>query len=358
MDRSPSSDYIPTFSDQRPTPIDAGSKVVILDSALENAVPGGPESQAGYCEWAHNNAIERSQLTLLVSQMADVKHGDDCGIAESYEDRPPATAAGVPTPFTADLRMLGSIIITAEELLAYFPKHLISEPIVRRLHGNGWEAEDICAAVNYFRNWTKDDALLKDKFVALIWDLERRNQSHNGSSTSHDDFYPLVWDFTVKPLTKNYCHRKLTNNLLTDLVNGLVARLHPTDKGAGMLTRCIVYAEKHPQLGLRLSDVQHIIQEQNFQDIVTDENANIDFEALDRHHNILHMREYRYPLGNAPQMADAERDSYIVSPRKVAVKEAIRTHSNPGLEMSNPRPARRNTSGSSTTSVSRRWAPY
>jgi hypothetical protein len=52
-------------------------------------------------------------------------------------------------PFTVDLRFLGDIEVSAEELLMFFPDHLKWNDMIFRLAQNGWMPTDIARYINF-----------------------------------------------------------------------------------------------------------------------------------------------------------------------------------------------------------------
>lgn len=207
-----------------------------------------------------------------------------------------STSTGLATPRCADLRLIGNVNITCEELLCFLPNHLTYEAILRRLRGNGWRYRDIVAAVNYFRDWTKkgealNPSLMYSRFSTLEY---RHNKGNLFAEAARNAFYKPIRDFTAQTWSNRWPGCGQNDCLLVDLAQGVVQSRRPEGEAAGQLSKCIEYAEQHPNLGLRLSQVQQIILEQGLQSTITT-NGNIDREALVRMSHIVSVRKYRYP---------------------------------------------------------------
>jgi hypothetical protein len=54
-------------------------------------------------------------------------------------------------PDYVDIRLLGNIEISAEELLTFFPGHLKWNDAIYRLTQNGWSHNDMVQYINYAR---------------------------------------------------------------------------------------------------------------------------------------------------------------------------------------------------------------
>jgi hypothetical protein len=52
-------------------------------------------------------------------------------------------------PFYVDLRLMGGIEVSAEELLTFFPYHLKWNDMAYRLAQNGWRPADMAKYINY-----------------------------------------------------------------------------------------------------------------------------------------------------------------------------------------------------------------
>lgn len=164
-------------------------------------------------------------------------------------------------PEWIDIRLLGNLELTAEELLTFFPNHLKWHDCIFRLVQNGWSPHDMANYINYTRGLVKPND--KRGNTVLKW-LQAANQDilnepKQGFKTrgkwSIVGFSPMNW---VPYKTRTM--PALTDYFLVDLSAHIDFERLPTGDGARLLTRAIIFALKNGHYNVKLSQVREYIR--------------------------------------------------------------------------------------------------
>ena len=164
-------------------------------------------------------------------------------------------------PEWVDIRLLGNIEITAEELLTFFPHHLKWHDAIFRLSQNGWSPNDMAKYVNYARGLVKPDN--KRGNTALKWLQAATGDILGKSKGGFRDRKPWKTTcFTAKDWVP-FAHRSTfvgpIDYFLVDLSDGVVNL--PQGVGARLLTRAIRLALVRGDYDIKLSQIHQYVRE-------------------------------------------------------------------------------------------------
>ncbi|KAF2034145.1 hypothetical protein EK21DRAFT_85594 [Setomelanomma holmii] len=162
-------------------------------------------------------------------------------------------------PENVDVRLLGNIEISAEEILAFFPHHLKWSDVIYRLVQNGWSPNDMANYINYTRNLSRKDGKRGNTILKWLQAADkiilgkeksgfRDRASFNTTCSTAKDWVP-------------YEHPNLQGRIdyfLVDLADGL-ARF-PLGDGARLLTRAVRLAVARDDRDVKLSEIHQYIR--------------------------------------------------------------------------------------------------
>tara|TARA_R110002003_G_scaffold105_1_gene8726 strand:- start:6311 stop:7363 length:1053 start_codon:yes stop_codon:yes gene_type:complete len=164
-------------------------------------------------------------------------------------------------PANVDVRLLGNIEISAEEILALFPQHLKWHDVVHRLAQNGWSPNDMANYINYTRNLSRADGKQGNAILKWLQAADKVILGREKKSGFRDRKLFRTTCFTAKDWTP-YEHHSLQGKIdyfLVDLADGLVR--FPSGEGARLLTRAVRLAVARADRYVKLSEVQQYIRE-------------------------------------------------------------------------------------------------
>ncbi|KAF2788978.1 hypothetical protein K505DRAFT_254307 [Melanomma pulvis-pyrius CBS 109.77] len=166
------------------------------------------------------------------------------------------------TPDCVDIRLLGNVHITAEEILSFFPLHTLWREIMVRLSINSWSAAQIVEFIYYSRQLKDDNCIQRttvqhQKQTAMRWRAE-------SGRINNPIPYALGGIDTARG--SHISNRELIDYYIVDLANGGEDALtkcyrFPLGEGEGALTRAIRHALLHNHNWIRLSQVEQYVQD-------------------------------------------------------------------------------------------------
>lgn len=208
------------------------------------------------------DAIERREAIQNVRPAPFVQDNDvaqfHASISQLYTD-PLASAS---TSVAVDIRLLGNIRITAAEIIAFFPNHVLKwDDALYRLIQNGWTTNDISGYFNYTRQLSGDATLTK----GMVSDRVKRSNLYilgrsMGSASGRPRFKTAF--FTTKgwvlpQAAKGGVYGHPIDHFLVDLAEGLVN--WPRGSGARLLTRAVEFAVRHGYRHVKLSQFHNFV---------------------------------------------------------------------------------------------------
>jgi hypothetical protein len=163
-------------------------------------------------------------------------------------------------PESINVRVLGGMDLSAEEILTFFPHHLKWHDAIFRLVQNGWSPHDMAKYINYTRGLVSPND--KRGNTVLKW-LQSANGAILGKpkqAFSDRGRWPVV-GFSAGNWVP-YAHRNITSLIDYFLVDLAMDVVHlPGGDGARLLTRAMVFAMKHGHYDVKLSQVRQYIRE-------------------------------------------------------------------------------------------------
>lgn len=225
---------------------------------------------------------------------------------DTVQPKPRTTLArDCATPREANITLLGTLAITVEEILTFFPNHTLWPWCTNRLLRNGWKNVEICAYKNYARDLTGGDAFLANTFWnhhiasddAIYGRRYTAKETRPDEQVDVDDLSAGWWTSKEgrngKPVIPNNGLRDMP---LRDLADGV--KNWPDAAGRGPLTQCIEYALQHfpttYQDELKLSDVQNLVAMLQLP-LIQSPNADLDRQARKKHAMKMMDKKYRDP---------------------------------------------------------------
>lgn len=223
-------------------------------------------------------------------------------------DDPITAARDASTPREANITLLGTLAITAEEILTFFPNHTLWPWCTNRLLRNGWKGVDITAYKNYARNLTGAGAFLSNTFwnhhaisdEAIYGRRYAARETRPDKQRAVNDLTPGWWATKQgsggTPIGPESRSDRLRDMPLKDLALGVVN--WPDGPGRGPLTQCIEYALNHPAKTIwdepRLSDVLALVDVHSMP-LILNPTAELDKESRARNAARIFDKKYRDP---------------------------------------------------------------
>jgi hypothetical protein len=143
------------------------------------------------------------------------------------------------TPANVDIRLCGALHVNAEEILDFFPNHLLHREIACRLFDAGW-------TVGMIVKWIYRNRRLTNRTYAQRTTIQHWLSAGRDWKPAHH-----ITKFAIGQVsTDSVYYRKgtqpqLIKYYLVDLANGVDYNRFPTLNGRGALTRAIGHALKH-----------------------------------------------------------------------------------------------------------------
>ncbi|CAO2653661.1 Nn.00g030720.m01.CDS01 [Neocucurbitaria sp. VM-36] len=162
-------------------------------------------------------------------------------------------------PESLDIRLLGTIEISAEELLTFFPNHLKWHDAVYRLAQNSWSCSDMANYINYTRDLSSRVGKRGNTILKWLQAADQRILGlHHSGSTGRNKWKTTC--FTAQSWAPYTRVRRpgLVDYHLVDLADGVVR--WPEGEGARLLTRAVRHAIVHGNRDVRLSQIQGYIR--------------------------------------------------------------------------------------------------
>lgn len=206
------------------------------------------------------HAFVEQQATKLDTPMPRITDDDIYKYCYSPKSPLHIIRSTVP-PEDIDLRFLGNIEISAEELLSFFPQHLKWHDAIYRLVQNGWTPTDMAQFINHARGLTKPNVKGYAANTLLKW-LQAADKAILGKEKSgcKDRHAWKTTCFTMKGWVP--CSHSVSQGLfdyfLVDLASGL---LHwPEGDGARLLTRGVRFAVTRGHRDVKLSQIEQYVR--------------------------------------------------------------------------------------------------
>jgi hypothetical protein len=161
-------------------------------------------------------------------------------------------------PDYVDIRLLGNIEISAEELLTFFPGHLKWNDAIYRLTQNGWSHNDMVQYINYARGLNLPDNIKSGTIIKYIRDADKVILEQEKTKITSRPAFSTI-NFTTKgwvPHQNRY--QPGIDYYLVDLADGVVE--YPEGDGARLLTRAIELAVTRQENDVRLSGIHEYIR--------------------------------------------------------------------------------------------------
>jgi hypothetical protein len=161
-------------------------------------------------------------------------------------------------PDYVDIRLLGNIEISAEELLTFFPGHLKWNDAIYRLAQNCWSHNDMVQYINYARGLNLPDNMKSGTIIRYIRDADKVILEQEKSKITSRPAFSTI-NFTTKgwvPHQNRY--QTWIDYHLVDLADGVVE--YPEGDGARLLTRAIELAVARQDNDVRLSGIHQYIR--------------------------------------------------------------------------------------------------
>lgn len=162
-------------------------------------------------------------------------------------------------PCYVDIRLMGGVEVSAEELLTFFPYHLKWNDMVYRLAQNGWRPADMAKYINYSRSLQTDQFMTRNavSYSLIAADAAILNRKKG------DPRRRKPWKTTCFTTNGWKPHDGRTDigmidYFLVDLAAGVSH--FPQGKGARLLTRAVRLAVTRGHDEIRLSDLKRYIR--------------------------------------------------------------------------------------------------
>ncbi|OCK77626.1 hypothetical protein K432DRAFT_115133 [Lepidopterella palustris CBS 459.81] len=233
--------------------------VRLNSNASESPCPSNIPASRGHEEPALSDSEDSEDSETSTGSSLSTPH-------ESPERRGALTigVSGLPpphTPMNADITLLGTVEITAEELLTFFPAHLRWFNCTIRLASNGWTQSDMANFVNWSRALLEPNTVRSNTLTHRIRMADEaiygtRLGVKNRRKNPTTDFTAASW---IKPTRSG---GPPIDYRLADLADGVVRP--PTDRGRRELSMAVEYAMENRHMDLKLSDAEGLIAREKF----------------------------------------------------------------------------------------------
>ncbi|KAH8725708.1 hypothetical protein GQ44DRAFT_796859 [Phaeosphaeriaceae sp. PMI808] len=155
-----------------------------------------------------------------------------------------------------DIRVLGGIELSAEELLTFFPRHLLWPDMLYRLSQNGWESKDVLNYINFTRGFVLPEAITYATMAK--WKRDAKNAILSNFSKNRCKWRTTCFTVTGWEPRKYQFIEGLLDYFLVDLMTG-VQHL-PEGDGARLLTRAVRLAHRRGDKDIRLGQIHEYIR--------------------------------------------------------------------------------------------------
>ncbi|ORY08805.1 hypothetical protein BCR34DRAFT_603326 [Clohesyomyces aquaticus] len=166
-------------------------------------------------------------------------------------------------PPNVDVRILGKIRITAEEILTFLPNHLRVHDCIYRLAQNGWSPSDMANYINWARQCEGQDAMRYNTVLKMLQNADAAILGNARQGTKIRPRFKTVgftaerWEMPAHHVIP--CERELVDYFLVDLADGVVN--WPQGDGARILTHAIWFAVDNDFREVKLSQIHDFIRE-------------------------------------------------------------------------------------------------
>ena len=159
------------------------------------------------------------------------------------------------TPANVDIRLCGALHVTAEEILDFFPNHLLHREIACRLFDAGWTADMIV-------KWIYRNRRLTDHTCAQRTTIQHQlGAGRDWKPTNHITKFAMAQVSTEGGYYRKGTQPQLIDYYLVDLANGVALNRFPTLNGRGALTHAIGHALENGHIWVKLSEVEAYVQD-------------------------------------------------------------------------------------------------
>lgn len=156
------------------------------------------------------------------------------------------------------------IDVSAEEILTFFPNHLLWSKVICRLLRNGWDERSMTAYINYAHNLQEDECLAVTEMeevanMAMDKEFGSRYRKQARLSSSFRTRWPELHN--LRPSKWDYQGRKsgAPDADIATLASGVI--FWPEGIARGPLTECILLADKRPWQYFNLNDVARYVNQ-------------------------------------------------------------------------------------------------
>ncbi|KAH7084317.1 hypothetical protein FB567DRAFT_629840 [Paraphoma chrysanthemicola] len=163
-------------------------------------------------------------------------------------------------PVNVDIRLLGNIEISADEILAFFPHHLKWSDVVHRLAQNGASPNEMANYINHTRNLSKANGKRGNTILKWLQGADKVILRAEKKLGFRDRKPFRTTCFTAKDWVP-YVHpriKEMIDYFLVDLADGLAR--YPSGEGARSLTRAVRLAVARGDRYVKLSQIQEYIR--------------------------------------------------------------------------------------------------
>ncbi|KAH7072019.1 hypothetical protein BKA63DRAFT_577633 [Paraphoma chrysanthemicola] len=164
-------------------------------------------------------------------------------------------------PVNVDVRLLGNIEISADEILAFFPHHLRWPDVVHRLAQNGASPNEMANYMNRTRNLSKANGKRGNTILKWLQTADKAILRAEKKLGFRDRKPFRTTCFTAKDWVP-YEHpriKKTIDYFLVDLADGLAQ--YPSGEGARLLTRAVRLAVARGDRYVKLSQIQEYVRQ-------------------------------------------------------------------------------------------------
>ncbi|PSN70803.1 hypothetical protein BS50DRAFT_584387 [Corynespora cassiicola Philippines] len=164
------------------------------------------------------------------------------------------------TPCNVDITLAGSHPMSAEEILTYFPLHTSWREVLLRLI-KSWTAVEIVRFIVYVYDLKDRDTLDRSRLQHAM------SRAKNWFSSNLEYYQPISSMKWIAKSNGNVGYdRELTDYFLFDMAD--FVKVHPTGRGAQVLTKAIQHARQNNNQSIRLSQLEAYVAEHKLADLV------------------------------------------------------------------------------------------